>query len=66
MGKASRSAHLAEEVERGPLARLLPEWKTPDGILHAVYPSRRGMVPTVRALLDFLVAGIDLPVPATS
>jgi hypothetical protein len=55
-------AHLvAEEVEAGLLTRLLPEWKTTGGLMHAVFPSRRGMVPAVRVLLDFLVARFDLP-----
>lgn len=48
-------------MEAGALTRLLPGWKTPGGIVHAVFPSRRGVIPAVRVLLDFLVAGFDLP-----
>jgi DNA-binding transcriptional LysR family regulator len=52
---------VAGEVETGVLVRLLPELKTPGGIVHTVFPSRRGMIPAVRVLLDFLVAGFALP-----
>jgi DNA-binding transcriptional LysR family regulator len=33
---------------------VLPEWNVPEGTMHFVYPSRRGMLPGVRALVDFL------------
>lgn len=60
LGAALIPAHLvAAEVEAGALTRLLPGWQTPGGIVHAVFPSRRGMIPAVRALLDFLVARFD-------
>jgi hypothetical protein len=36
---------------------LLPEVASPNHIVHAVFPSRRGMVPAVRGLLDALVEG---------
>ena len=42
------------EVEQGRLVHVLPGWAPPRGIFHAVYPSRRGMVPAVRRFLDFL------------
>ena len=38
----------------GQLQRVLPDWQLSPGIFHAVFPSRRGMVPAVRALLDHL------------
>ncbi|WP_066271998.1 LysR substrate-binding domain-containing protein [Hydrogenophaga palleronii] len=43
-----------EELRSGQLVRLLPEWSTPVGVVHAVFPSRRGMSPAVRSFLDFL------------
>jgi DNA-binding transcriptional LysR family regulator len=43
-----------ESLVNGRLVEVLPGWRPPPGILHAVFPSRRGMVPAVRALLDFL------------
>ncbi|CDN57940.1 Bacterial regulatory helix-turn-helix, lysR family protein (plasmid) [Neorhizobium galegae bv. officinalis bv. officinalis str. HAMBI 1141] len=67
LGAALIPAHLvAMEVEAGALTWLLPEWKTPGGVVHAVFPSRRGMIPSVRALLDYLVAGFALPKVGTS
>ena len=33
---------------------VLPQWQPRSGIVHAVIPSRRGLLPSVRALLDFL------------
>lgn len=38
----------------GELVHVLPDWEPRRGIIHAVYPSRRGQLPSVRALLDFL------------
>lgn len=56
----------AEELRNGRLRPVLPEWGLPQGIVHIVYPSRRGMLPAVRALVDFLAdalarAGMDAP-----
>jgi len=41
-------------VTRGELEVLLPEWSVPDGVMHFVYPSRRGQLPGVRALVEYL------------
>lgn len=43
-----------EELRRGQLVPVLPQWQSPEGIVHCIYPSRRGMMPAVRTLLDFL------------
>jgi len=43
-----------EDLHSGALARVLPEWKTPEGIVHVVFPSRRGLLPAVRVFIDFL------------
>ena len=43
-----------EDVQAGRLIRLLADWRPRAGIIHAVFPSRRGLLPSVRALLDFL------------
>ncbi|KAG1308553.1 hypothetical protein G6F62_015009 [Rhizopus arrhizus] len=45
---------ISEELARGALVPVLPEWVPKHGIVHAVFPSRRGLLPAVRALLDFL------------
>lgn len=39
---------------RGELVELLPGWAPRSEIIHAVFASRRGLLPSVRALLDFL------------
>lgn len=44
------------DLALGRLVRLLPRWRPPSGIVHAVFPSRRGLLPSVRALLDFLAS----------
>lgn len=38
----------------GDLVQLLPGWQPQGGVIHIVYPSRRGMLPAVRLLIDFL------------
>jgi DNA-binding transcriptional LysR family regulator len=43
-----------EELARGQLVQLMPDWAPPMGIVHAVFPSRRGLAPAVRHFLDFL------------
>jgi DNA-binding transcriptional LysR family regulator len=48
-----------QNVSAGILERVLPEFSLPPGLLHAVFPSRRGMVPAVRALIDALAAGLQ-------
>lgn len=44
-----------DEIRDGTLVQVLPAWRPRSGIVHAVFPSRRGLLPSVRALLDFLV-----------
>jgi DNA-binding transcriptional LysR family regulator len=43
-----------EDLKRGALKRVLQGWNSPRGILHVVFPGRRGLLPAVRALIDFL------------
>lgn len=43
-----------EDCLAGRLVRVIPDWRPRTGIVHAVFPSRRGLLPSVRALLDFL------------
>lgn len=44
----------AEAVRKGELEVILPEWTLPQGICHAVFASRRGLLPAVRVFIDFL------------
>lgn len=53
-------ALLPESVVRaslasGQLVSVLPDWTLPQGIFHVVFPHRRGLLPAVRAFIDFLV-----------
>jgi DNA-binding transcriptional LysR family regulator len=44
----------AQQVRDGTLEVVLPQWRLPQGIFHAVFASRRGMLPAVRVFIDFL------------
>ena len=43
-----------DDIKAGRLLHVLPDWRPRSGIVHAVFPSRRGVLPSIRALLDFL------------
>lgn len=43
------------------LVNIWPDWTPPKKLLHAVFASRRGQLPAVRALLDFLVETLGAP-----
>jgi DNA-binding transcriptional LysR family regulator len=58
-------ALLPEQVISAPLKealveRVLPNWAGAKNILHLVYPTPRGMLPSVRSLIDYLL--IEVPV----
>jgi DNA-binding transcriptional LysR family regulator len=58
VGVARLPALLARsDLSSGALVRLLPSLSSRSGVVHAVFPSRRGMVPAVRSLLDALSEG---------
>lgn len=44
----------ADDVRSGRLEVVLPQWSLPQGICHAVFPSRRGLLPAVRGFIDYL------------
>lgn len=45
---------LSEDLKKGALVSVLPNWRPPREVIHIVFPSRRGMLPAVRALIDFI------------
>lgn len=45
---------VAEELADGRLIHVMPEWAPRREIIHAVFASRRGLLPSVRMLVDFL------------
>ena len=51
-----------DELADGRMVHLLPGWSPPQGVVHAVFPSRRGLSPAVRGFLDFLAESM----PGTS
>jgi DNA-binding transcriptional LysR family regulator len=48
---------IQDDVKAGRLIDVLPDWAPKAGIIHAAFPSRRGLLPSVRMLLDFLAEG---------
>lgn len=42
-------------LKYGALAHVLPDWSAPEESINLVYASRRGMLPSVRALTDYLM-----------
>jgi DNA-binding transcriptional LysR family regulator len=57
MGVAELPRELVEpDLQNGSLVQVLPELMSLEAIVHAVYPTRRGMVPAVAALLDVIAA----------
>lgn len=46
-------------LERGELVHVLPGWAPRSELIHLVYASRRGMLPSVRALIDYLVGRFE-------
>jgi DNA-binding transcriptional LysR family regulator len=57
-GAAALPRFLVEaDLASGTMEQILPSWALPPALIHAVFPSRRGVVPAVRTLLDRLAAG---------
>lgn len=48
-----------DALDAGTLVRLLPDWAPPAHTIHAVLPSTRFLLPSVRALVDFLAASFQ-------
>jgi len=48
---------VGEQLADQSLVSLLEGWAPRREIIHAVFPSRRGLLPAVRALIDFLAEG---------
>lgn len=47
---------IEKDLAAGCLVDVLPDWRPRSGIVHAVFPSRRGLLPAVRGLIDHLAA----------
>ncbi len=46
---------VAAPLKEGLVDRVLPEWSGAKNILHLVYPTPRGMLPSVRSLIDHVL-----------
>jgi DNA-binding transcriptional LysR family regulator len=42
------------DLDSGTIEQVLPAWTLPLGVFHLVFPTRRGLLPSVRAFIDFL------------
>jgi DNA-binding transcriptional LysR family regulator len=50
---------VTEQLERQELVQVLADWMPRREIIHVVFASRRGQLPAVRLLIDFLVGQFD-------
>ena len=50
----------------GRLEVVLPQWQATEVVMHLVYTARRGLLPAVRVLIDFLVERLPQMVAATA
>jgi DNA-binding transcriptional LysR family regulator len=49
-----------QELAQGRLLDIMPQWAPRCGVVHALFPSRRGLLPSVRGLIDFLAEQLPL------
>jgi DNA-binding transcriptional LysR family regulator len=49
---------VAAPLKEGRVERVLSEWSGAKNILHLVYPTPRGMLPSVRSLIDYLLVQV--------
>ncbi len=54
---------IAKDIEAGALVDILPDWRPKAGVVHAVFLSRRGLLPAVRSLIDHLAADYARALP---
>ena len=50
---------IAEDLKAGRLVKVIPEWEPMPELIHLAYASRRGLLPSVKALIEFLVTEFD-------
>jgi DNA-binding transcriptional LysR family regulator len=47
-----------DALASGALVQVLPDWRSRDGMAYLLFPSRRGLLPGVRAVIDFLAKAL--------
>lgn len=50
---------VSDDIQKGKLVDIIPGWAPKGGVVHALFPSRRGVLPAVRQLLDYLAQHIE-------
>jgi DNA-binding transcriptional LysR family regulator len=66
-GVAQLPFHVCEEdLKRGRLIALLPDHALPGHQLHAVYPTRRGLMPAVKAFIEMLASDLSQTMKAAN
>jgi DNA-binding transcriptional LysR family regulator len=50
---------IREEIRTGSIVHVLSDWVPRAGVVHAVFPSRRGMLPALRQFIDFLAVQFE-------
>jgi DNA-binding transcriptional LysR family regulator len=59
LGIVALPAYVASpEIHRGQLLRVLPEWTAGIAMMSLIMPSKRGMLPSIRAFVDFLAVQV--------
>jgi DNA-binding transcriptional LysR family regulator len=51
-------ANCSAELASGQLVHVLAPWGAPDAIVHLIFTSRRGMLPSVRAVIEFAAGAL--------
>lgn len=60
LGIAKLPALIVEdELKQGRLVKVIADWEPKPEMVHIVYTSRRGLLPSVKALIDFLVTAFE-------
>jgi DNA-binding transcriptional LysR family regulator len=52
---------IADDLKRGSLVPVLPEWRTRPSEVHAVYPARQNLPPRLTLFLDHLAKSLNPP-----
>lgn len=49
----------AEPLAEGRLERVLPAWRRQNGMIYVLFKTRRGLLPSVRAVIDFVADALN-------
>jgi DNA-binding transcriptional LysR family regulator len=57
---------VAAAIHTGQLAQVLPDWTTTTHRIYLLYPCPRGILPSVRSLIDYLLAHLPASIQERS